>query len=36
MQYNGHIYRYGASIIGDMIVSVSKSIYDEKEIFWRL
>ena len=27
---------YGTSIFGDIIVSVSKSIYDEKQTFWRL
>ena len=33
---NGGIHRYGTSIFLDIIVSVSKSIYDEKQIFWWL
>ena len=30
---NGCIHRYGTSIFGDIIVSVSKSINDEEQIF---
>ena len=33
---NGRIHRYGASIFGDIIINVSKSINKEKQIFWRL
>ena len=33
---NDRIHRYGASIFGDIIVNVSKSINEEKQIFWRL
>ena len=35
-KHNGRIHRYGTSIFSDIIVSVSKSIYDENQIFWRL
>ena len=35
-KHNGRIHRYGAFIFGDNIVSVSKSINEEKQIFWRL
>ena len=30
---NGRIYRYGASIFGDIIINVSKSINKEKQVF---
>ena len=30
---NGRIHRYGASIFGDIIINVSKSINKEKQIF---
>ena len=33
---NGRIQRYGASIFGDIIIKVSKSINKEKQVFWRL
>ena len=33
---NGRILRYGASIFGDIIIKVSKSINEEKQVFWRL
>ena len=33
---NGCIHRYGASIFGDIIIDVSKSINEEKQIFRRL
>ena len=33
---NGRIQRYGASIFGDIIINVSKSINKEKQVFWRL
>ena len=33
---NGRIHRYGASMFGDIIINVSKSIKKEKQIFWRL
>ena len=33
---NGRLHRYGASIFGDIIVIVYKSINEEKQIFWRL
>ena len=33
---NGHIQRYGASIFGDIIIKVSKSINKEQQVFWRL
>ena len=33
---NSRIHRYGASIFGDIIINVSKSINKEKQIFWRL
>ena len=33
---NGRIQRYGASIFGDIIINVSKSINKEKRVFWRL
>ena len=33
---NGRIHRYGASIFGDIIVNVSKSISEEKQIIWKL
>ena len=32
----GRVHRYGASIFGDNIINVSKSINKEKQIFWRL
>ena len=35
-KHKGRIHRYGASIFGDIIVSVSKSINKKKQIFWRL
>ena len=35
-KHNGRIHRYETSIFGDIIVSVSKSIYEEKQIIWRL
>ena len=35
-KYNGRIQRYGASIFGDIIIKVSKSINKEKQVFWRL
>ena len=34
--YNDRIHRYGKSNFGDIILSVSKSIYDGKQIVWRL
>ena len=34
-KHNGRIHRYETYIFGDIIVSVSKSIY-ENQIFWRL
>ena len=34
-KHNGHIHRYETSTRGDIIVSVSKSINEEKQIFWR-
>ena len=33
---SGRIHRYGASIFGDIIINISKSINKEKQIFWRL
>ena len=33
---NGRIQRYGASIFGDIIIKVSKSINKEQQVFWRL
>ena len=33
---NGRIHRYGASIFGDIIINVSRSINKEKQIFWSL
>ena len=33
---NGRIQRYGASIFGDIIIKVSKSITKEQQVFWRL
>ena len=33
---NGRIHSYGASIFGDIIINVSKSINKEKQVFWRL
>ena len=33
---NGRIHRYGASIFGDIIINVPKSINEEKQILWRL
>ena len=33
---NGRILRYGAFIFGDIIIKVSKSINEEKQVFWRL
>ena len=33
---NGRIHRYGASMLGDIIINVSKSINKEKQVFWRL
>ena len=33
---NGRIQRYGASIVGDIIIKVSKSIDKEKQVFWSL
>ena len=35
-KHNGRIHRYVASIFGDIIVSVSKSINEDRQIFWRL
>ena len=35
-KHNGRIQRYGASIFGDIIIKVSKSINKEKQVFWRL
>ena len=35
-KHNARIHRYGTSIFGDIIFSVSKSIDKEKHIFWRL
>ena len=32
---NGRIHSYGASIFGDIIVNVFKSINEEKQILWR-
>ena len=33
---NGRIHRYGASIFGGIIINVSKSINEEKQILRRL
>ena len=35
-KHNGRIQRYVASIFGDIIIKVSKSINKEKQVFWRL
>ena len=35
-KHNGRSHRYVASIFGDIIVSVSKSINEDRQIFWRL
>ena len=35
-KHNRRIHRYGTSLFGNIIVNVSKLIYDEKQIVWRL
>ena len=34
-KHKGRIQRYGASIFGDIIIKVTKSINKEKQVFWR-
>ena len=34
--YNSHIHRYGTSIFGKIVVNISKLIYNNNQLFWRL
>ena len=34
--HNSHIHRYGTSSFGKIVVNISKSIYNNDKIFWRL